>query len=546
MPLKSVIDIPVNDKEFQRFVALFEKYQSGLKEMPAFWEKMNKAQGAHLSAWEKTLVVLFGANEVREAAQQNVERHLTTSERLWSSMAGSAKAVAGSVLSITGTLLKSVGVLGGLGAAGGLWGIDKLAHSAADQRRAAMGLGLTTGDLSAFRINFSRVIDPDSFLGQLNEMEADISKQGPAWALMHHGLTGNTGNDALALLREMRALAQRTPTNQLSTIFGAYGLPNDPENLRRLQSMSEGEFSGLVAGYQRDRSGLNVSDATGRAWTNFTNQLERAEHQIFKTFVEGLTPLEKPLEHLSEGASKFIATMAHSDLVKNAIDHLAHWLDNFSGVLSKPAFLDKVEQFTSDVGLLADALHKVTHLDETGRNVWGEAQNWTAKHWPFANPLPRIFASAEQQYGLPRGLLSAINQKEAGGNYYAPDHRNTNGTVDYGPFQINSSWGIDPALLRDPQSAAKIAATILKSELAHYKGDVLEAILAYHTGEKYLDPIVKAHPQDWRDYINKDAQHYLAGIQVPKTGGVEIVVINNTGGSAAVTASMFGAPLVVP
>src|SRR6185437_13721239 len=124
------------------------------------------------------------------------------------------KGVAGNIFEATKALAKWTGLLsavGGLLGAGGLFGIDRMAAKAAGQRRSAMGLGLSTGEQSAFQIDLQRLVDPDAFLGNLAEMEGDVSAQSPAYALMGHGLTGDTMKDAVDFLKAERELARRTP-----------------------------------------------------------------------------------------------------------------------------------------------------------------------------------------------------------------------------------------------------------------------------------------------------------------------------------------------
>ena len=42
MPVKSLIDIEINDSAFQRFSALWEKYQKALEKTPGTWAQATK------------------------------------------------------------------------------------------------------------------------------------------------------------------------------------------------------------------------------------------------------------------------------------------------------------------------------------------------------------------------------------------------------------------------------------------------------------------------------------------------------------------------
>src|SRR5262249_2854999 len=136
------------------------------------------------------------------------------------------------------------------------------------------------------------------------------------------------------------------------------------------------EFEGLASGYGRDVSKLNIGDSTAEKWADFVRRLDEAKGAIFKTLVQGLVPLAKPLEHLSGAFEKFIQTLAKSALVKHAIEGLAEWLEKFSGHLSAPKFLAAVERFTSDVGELADVIHLLAHPKEAASKAWTSGENW--------------------------------------------------------------------------------------------------------------------------------------------------------------------------
>ncbi len=111
----------------------------------------------------------------------------------------------------------------------------------------------------------------------------------------------------------------------------------------------------------------------------------------------------------------------------------------------------------------------------------------------FLAPLTAAcLVAAANSYRLPPVYLYAIVKTEGGRVGQAV--RNTNGTYDLGPFQINSAWGpaigrywrmpVPQALerVRDNGCAnAIIAAAILKKFLIETKGDYPKAIGYYHS-----------------------------------------------------------------
>lgn len=84
-------------------------------------------------------------------------------------------------------------------------------------------------------------------------------------------------------------------------------------------------------------------------------------------------------------------------------------------------------------------------------------------------------------------LLKAIAIQESGLNLRAVNRNNKNGSVDHGPFQINSSWlpklkkhGITVAQLYDPCISAYVAAWILADSINRH-GATWRAVGAYNS-----------------------------------------------------------------
>jgi soluble lytic murein transglycosylase-like protein len=142
----------------------------------------------------------------------------------------------------------------------------------------------------------------------------------------------------------------------------------------------------------------------------------------------------------------------------------------------------------------------------------------------FLAPLTAAcLATAAHAYHLPETHLYAIMRTEGGQVGQAV--RNTNGTYDLGPFQINSSWG--PAIgrywhvsapialqhVRDNGCAnAMIASAILKKMLIETKGDLPKAIGYYHSHTPAL-------AAQYRTIVLGKAETYTqAAVKARKTG----------------------------
>lgn len=550
MTVKSIISVDVQAEAFEKFQALFDRYTDALHKTPDIWKKVGKQHSEIAGAAQKFLATVNKQNQQARDALETGDKqvkHLVQQDRLWTSMAKSTKSIASNILSATRSLLSWTGILGGIGGllgAGGLWGIDRMAANIANQRRSSMGLGLSTGQQRAFQVNFGRAVDPDAYLGWINQIETDPTKAWSAYAL-GAAPTGNTENDAVRILKALRARAQSTPTNQLGLLPGQLGLSGvSTEDLRRLKSMSGAEFNQLVSGNSKDINALGVSDNVAKKWQDFTTQMERAGASILKTFVYGLAPLEKPLEHLSVAFTKFLEVLLKSDLVRDGIKNLSHWLESFSGEISAPKFLDDVKRFTSDVGDLADALHTITHPGEAIGKAWTSFREYFA---PTPEGLKansanfqRYLGRADVHFGLRPGMLEAVKQTErSGANAVSP--KGAMGMFQLMPGTAKQYGVSDPF---DIVQSANAAGKYLSDLQTKYNGDAAKTLAAYNYGPGNLDALLAKHPgNDWQRYLPRETSQYLMNAQPTlnafQTPGVRVEIFNNTGGSASASASQL-------
>src|SRR6185437_2872648 len=130
-----------------------------------------------------------------------------------------------------------------------LHGMSDLGANVYGWRKSSAGLGVSIGQQRAFDIAFGRLLgSPQGFLGGINSMVSNVAAQGPLYALGVNP-NGSTGSVAVSTLEALRGIAGRTPTNQLGILESMYQLGNlgiSVEDLRRLKSMSGGEFNQLL------------------------------------------------------------------------------------------------------------------------------------------------------------------------------------------------------------------------------------------------------------------------------------------------------------
>jgi Transglycosylase SLT domain len=534
---KAVIDIALDDSKFTRFKELFDRYQKSLASTPGLWQAATKESSAMSAQFERQAAALMAqhdtAREFKDADEERLKR-LTTTEKLWTSIGKSSTSLAKNVLDIGSGLLKWGGLLAGGLIGGSLYGLDKLGAAAADQRRSSLGLGMSTGEQSAFNTDFGRFIDTDSFLHGVNEAKSDVSKQGPLWSL---GINPNqsTAQLALATMDRMRALAQATPENMLGTVLSSRHLDfMNLESFKRLRDASPQEYARQRSRYGADVRALGIDDRTGQAWQDFTTQMERAGQTIFKVLVTRLEPLAPSLEKLSGAVVNVIERFADGGAIETAIKDMARYLDQFTGVIGKPEFLRKLETFAGDMGTLGDIVHGVADAaahpgqalgkaivaDVTTNQVarWDAIKNLAASGWQSLMHFgqSKTLSNLDKQYGLPAGSLELIYGKESSfGTNPNLSHPGPNGAQ--GPFQIKPSMG-GGADLNDFDASSRRAAEILSAEFRRYHGDSLKAYAAYNIGDGALDKIIAKFGAAWQSHVP-----YVQGVKIENATGGSIV-----------------------
>lgn len=366
MALKSVVDIVVNDAEFQRFQALFNNYQAGLAATPAAWSAANTAATATAGA------VAAGAQGLQHhvvlinqaaAASKTAAAHTASQAGAWHSMARDARTFAGHVFEATRSLLRwgeLTGVISGILGGGGLFGIDRLAINAGGRRKSALGLGVSPGEESAFKLNYGRLLDsPDQMLGGVNEAMHDLSKRGALYGagLQERDLAGkNSAQVSADLVPLLKKLADQTPDSQMAQVIQSRHLDQfmTLQDFQRLKNTPAGEVAGYKTSYERDSRTLDLTREQALAWQNLQVQLKRAGESIENVFITALTPLAPAIGRLSDAFTKVVSDLLHNPHIAEWIDGLAKSIKEFGDWIGTPKFQKDVNEFIDSVGELVD------------------------------------------------------------------------------------------------------------------------------------------------------------------------------------------------
>lgn len=374
MTVRSVIDIEVNDAEFKDFAATFEKYRDALAKTPKDWEASAKAQRPTVAAFQSIAAALLAQSALQAKRlkllkdEGKVEKD---SASYWREMVRSSREVAVNASSIAKSVLSTIGVgaiFSGLLGANGLYGLDALAGAVGNSRRSALGLGSTIGEKRAFDLNYGRIVDPGSVIGSVNNSLLDVSQRSNLYLA---GLTENDlkGKDAaqvssLLISRLKTRVDQTNPLFYGSLVkdFGYGNLGFTVQDLERIHNTPTSEIGEYGAGFNRDRTRLNVPDKQAKAYQDFYVQLSRAGEQIENVFVRGIAPLIPALTKFSESVVTTIANFADRMIRSGALDKFAGAIQGFADYLGTKPFQDNVKLFTDDVVALGAAVHNALVL----------------------------------------------------------------------------------------------------------------------------------------------------------------------------------------
>lgn len=369
MGVRSIIDIDVNDAQFKAFQADFAKYDAVLKKMPGAWAAQVGSVSDMKEGFVSMAAAMFAQLDFlrrREKADAEAARAAREQVTIWDSLSRHTSSVAGNIASATTQLLKwtaLTSVFSGLLGAGGLFGIDRLAGGVAAGRRSASGIGVSYGEQAAFGINFSRLVDPNSFLGSVNEAQHDVTKRSGLYGagLRENDIAGRSSAQVGSqLLGALKRIVDTTPEAQLQQTLTARHLDQflSLQDAQRLRNMSPSELAGLQKGFGADQRSLGLSPENQRIWQDFSTQMSRAGGTIENVFVKGLTPLIPSLNSLSKSVTTAVETFLSAPKLKEWITDLGTGLEKFATYLGSPEFQDKVKAFVEGFSVISDIVAK--------------------------------------------------------------------------------------------------------------------------------------------------------------------------------------------
>ena len=365
-------------------MAMFEKYRGAVDKMPGAWGKTEEAAGGLAANFVEMTSALMAQAEMlnmnrkaitaearaekeleqqRKAAEARHRKANADAEASTHRQFNAVKGMATSALGFTSSLIKwaSFGsIFGGLLGAGGLFGIDRLAHVVGADYKQAQGLGVKTGEMQSFGVNFGRLVDPDALLENVANAQSDLSKR---WAFNAIGVNP-TGKDPAKLSIETLTAAKRAferggKTQQYADAVGlttALGFSMD--DLRRLSNTKEGDIARFSKDYGLDAETLKKQEETQKKWQDLSVTLTRSKLEIENVFIKALIPLIDPLAKLSTQFAHTVETLSENGTLKKWLEEFGHGIETVATYLGSAQFQGDMKTFATDVEAVSKAIVK--------------------------------------------------------------------------------------------------------------------------------------------------------------------------------------------
>lgn len=605
MPIKSILDIDLT--KWTSFVTSYNKFSQQQGKTASGAQLAEKAAVGSKKATEEAAAALAGAAEAlrkMSTYQTDAANASRRQSQYWSGIAASSKTFATNLHSAFGTALKITGIgslIGGIGLGAGVFGLERLAFSAAAGRRSATGLGIGYGQQQAFGTTYNRLMDTGSFLGGISRARGDNSS-GAATALYSLGLnpagSGNTYTMGQSALDRIRQLTLQTPESQLGLLLQTHNLGelgHDTESLRRIRGMSSGEYDQYRKDATQRSKDNDVSDPQLKKWQDFTVTLDAAGEKLKSLFIDKLADLAEPLGKVIKGFTDAATTILGADGISKGLETLATGLTKFANYVMSDKFQQNAKTLADSIEMLGvktiNALKFLNLIPDanagkpdskTGPFGLGNTPNETRSNkdalwrW-FDKTIGVIIGSTPMEAPLPP---SSYDQAGGHGAYHArsrraprPERYGADGTLTpdeqlsliaklegspdingrsqispagaIGKYQIMPGTGADMGYSRqdlfDPAKNEQAARRYIKMLSDRYNGNTNDILVGYNAGPGTADKWI-ANGRDPRT-LPLETQKYLQ-----HAGSLTVTINNNTGSNVNVTAAAagLGAPLAFP
>ena len=578
MAVKSIISIDVDDSAYQRFAKQFNDYQETLKKTPEAWRNANvAADGLSASAGLIAAATASAAASLHKLTIENAKtsKAVKDQERSWHAMARDSGKFASNIVEATRSLLswaKLTGIIGGILGVGGLFGIDRLAGGAGNQRATALSLGLQPGEAKGYEAELGgRGYNYQEYLNNIARGMLDVTSEQYKGLLTLGVKTQGKDTNAVALetLDRLKTTIDKLPLDNLF-LTRAHAMPygnllND-EDLLKLRRTPADEAHGYAGKIRQDQNALTFQDQTAKAWQDLKVQLTLAASTLENVLIKRLVALSGPIEHLSAAFVKVVDDLLSRPELKDWIGGLADVVKQFGDFLGSAAFKEDVGKFMQGVSDLGSAAKSI--VDEFGgiqkvfadiKTVLSEELEQDIKDFTGLvnllkdavdivvkafNSIPSLFGgknsdpnswSLDPSYlwhrfwkgdtGSPlEGVQKESFNRLEGENAlphgilasvartesgFNPNAISPAGAKGEFQFMDATARTYGVANPFDPNQSSAGAAKYLRKLMDEFHGDIEKALAGYNWGEGNVEKDIAQYGANWKAHLPRETQEYI-------------------------------------
>jgi len=545
MPVKSVIDVEVNDKAFTAFYEKFSQYKQELSELPVLWGESDtalKETANALTDMVKAMTDLSKVNKNLTDGFSKVEGFVKKTDNSMVKLVKTTGQFANFIKDTTFSLMKWAGltsVFTGLAGYFSFGGLMNLGTAAAGRRAEAMGLGIQPGELKAIKTTFgTRVPAAAGMLNALSDLKADQSQW---WKLRRLGIsqedieTKSAAELMPAYMAGLQSTAAKIPEkNWRSQLFASNVLEGtgvDIKTLRQLRDLGPELSKELLPKYLSNLTDFKETKEQDTPWARFVEQMNKSWEMFNTKMTTALAPLAEPISHVVDAFTNLASVVFHDKAFKDGIQSFADFIDRMARSLEKEETKKAVEDFIEKMGKAAIVVGQFIDKVVTwlGTEDAPKENPVTPGISPDPNTIPFYIPIAYHPNGGGFGgrknnLLNAIMRAESGGNPNATSSAGAMGLMQlmpgtYADLRKNRpdlNLGSNPY---DPVDNMKAGTAYIQQMLGMFGNDPEKALAAYNWGPGNLQKDIAAHGSRWRQYLPRETSQYVARVLGSSGGG---------------------------
>ncbi len=353
---KEILTIDVQDAAFKKFLDAFKEFNLAVDDMPDKWKSVFEAVGAPAKSVGHAKKSIDGIAHSAKSVTSSL-KHATAGMTKFGHAATKTARTMKHILGMA-TRFGAMGLaLGGISAAGGMFGLDELANTAMRRRMSAKAAGMNVGKMAALKIAMSPVVqNPVSMADQIAAAANSAEGQsylartiGPAWKYM------SRAQQYFEILNKAQNLMKSAPQGVALNLAKAQGYENflTQNDLLRLKHTKRSTLLGYESMAYRNEKTLGFSNSTAREWTSLALQLRKFKVLIETDLIRSLSVLAPKIGDLTREFGKWLSSTLTS---KN----FSRWINDVDDGLGRLAHFLQSKQFQTDVAKFGSAISDVT------------------------------------------------------------------------------------------------------------------------------------------------------------------------------------------